>query len=97
MEEVMVFTGSRVETELMRGLFEENNIPYVLKTDHGWGFIIRAGGMFENFHLFVRPEDEAKAKELVEGYAQHVTEEDNARYEAEREAEAGEDFMAHLD
>jgi hypothetical protein len=63
-EMVLVFKGYRVPVEMAKGILENNKIPCLMKSKHGAGFIMKTGGILEEYFLYVNPEDEEKAKEL---------------------------------
>ncbi|HHV42156.1 MAG TPA: DUF2007 domain-containing protein [Clostridiaceae bacterium] len=62
---VLVFTGAYIDVELAKGLLENNNIPFLLKSQHGSGFVIRAGYVLEKYYLYVHRKDKDKAEEIL--------------------------------
>lgn len=62
---VLVFSGSRFEADLAKGLLEEAGIPHFLASEHGAGFVLQAGSILENYYIYVNPRDEAGAREAL--------------------------------
>ncbi|MDO5650223.1 MAG: DUF2007 domain-containing protein [Gallicola sp.] len=66
--EVLVKKSNKIDIELAKGLLENNHIPCLVKTEHGEGFVLRAGGMLEEYFLYVKPEDAKTAKAICDAY-----------------------------
>ncbi|NLK57678.1 MAG: hypothetical protein GX291_00215 [Tissierellia bacterium] len=64
-EKVLVYRGSQIHAEMAREILEQNEIPSLLTSEHGAGFVMRAGGLLEDYFLYVRPDQAEKAIELV--------------------------------
>lgn len=64
-EKVLVDRGSQIHAEMAREILEQNEIPSLLTSEHGAGFVMRAGGLLEDYFLYVRPDQAEKAIELV--------------------------------
>ncbi|MGI6440813.1 MAG: hypothetical protein ACOX00_02585 [Peptoniphilaceae bacterium] len=64
-DKVLVYKGSQMHAEMARGILEDNGIPSLLTSQHGAGFVIRAGGLLEDYFLYVRPDHAALARDLV--------------------------------
>ena len=65
---VQVYSGTKMEAELVHGLLEAEGINTLLQSQHGLGFVIRAGGMIESYYIFVDEKDAERALSLVEAY-----------------------------
>lgn len=65
---VQVYSGTKMEAELVHGLLEAEGINTLLQSQHGLGFVIRAGGMIESYYIFVDEKDAERALGLVEAY-----------------------------
>jgi len=68
-ELVHIQSGGKLDISLLKGILEENGIKTIVKSNHGQGFVIRAGNLFEEYHLFVQAENEVSAKELASLYS----------------------------
>ncbi|MDD4324332.1 MAG: DUF2007 domain-containing protein [Eubacteriales bacterium] len=62
---VLVFSGKHFEADLAKGLLESNQIPYVMRSEHGAGFVLRAGDILEQYYIFVNTEDRQRAEEIL--------------------------------
>ena len=62
---VLVFNGSRFEADLAKGLLEDASIPYFLTSEHGAGFVLRAGSILERYYIYVIPEDKERAEDTL--------------------------------
>ncbi len=62
---VLVFNGSRFEADLAKGLLEDAAIPHFLTSEHGAGFVLRAGSILERYYLYVNPQDKDRAEEAL--------------------------------
>ena len=68
MEPVSVYVGDQFEAALVEGALKEHGINCLKQSEHGAGFVLRAGAMFESFHIYVAKEDEARAREIIERF-----------------------------
>ncbi len=50
---------------MARGILENKQIPSLLKSKHGAGFVLWAGDLLEEYYLYVRAEDEKLALDLL--------------------------------
>lgn len=64
-DSVLVFRGSRFEANLAKGLLEGADIPFLMTSEHGAGFVLRAGDILEQYYIFVNPRDRDQAEELL--------------------------------
>ena len=62
---VLVFNGSRFEADLAKGLLEDASIPHILTSEHGAGFVLRAGSILERYYIYVNPEDKKRAEDTL--------------------------------
>lgn len=62
---VLVFQGPALEAKMARGILENKQIPSLLKSKHGAGFVLWAGDLLEEYYLYVRAEDEKLALDLL--------------------------------
>ncbi|MDO5755468.1 MAG: DUF2007 domain-containing protein [Tissierellia bacterium] len=74
MAEVLIFQGRQAPAMMAKEALEEAKIPYWLRSDHGEGFILRAGALLEDYYIYVRKEDEEKARKIVEYFVHWKTE-----------------------
>lgn len=65
---ITVYSGTQIEAELVRHLLEAEGINTLLQSQHGLGFVIRAGNMLESYYISVSEKDVERAQELVEAY-----------------------------
>jgi hypothetical protein len=64
-DQVLIFSGSRFEADLAKGLLESNDISYFLTSEHGAGFVIRAGDILEQYFIYVNTGDQDRAEEIL--------------------------------
>lgn len=64
-DKVIVYKGSQIHAEMAREILEQNGIPCLLTSEHGAGFVMRAGGILEEYYLYVRPDHAERALDLV--------------------------------
>ena len=64
---VAVFSGQRMEAEIIKGMLEANGIPAMLK-DESIGGIISPylSAEYRGIKVLVNPEDEAAARQLIQ-------------------------------
>ena len=62
---VLIFSGSRFQADLAKELLEGENIPFLLTSEHGAGFVLRAGDILEQYYIFVNPANQKRAEELL--------------------------------
>ena len=67
---ILILQGSQMQVDMARVLLEENDIRSLVRSEHGMGFVLRAGGMFEEYYLYVAPEDAEEAAALCEAFCQ---------------------------
>lgn len=64
-DSVLVFSGPYIEAELAKGLLENSQIPFLLRSQHGAGFVLRAGNVLEEYYIYVRREDQQQAEDVL--------------------------------
>ncbi|HZJ68912.1 MAG TPA: DUF2007 domain-containing protein [Candidatus Eisenbacteria bacterium] len=64
----LVFTGKQMEVEMAQGLLEDNEIKSLIQSEHGAGFTMQAGKMFENYYLYVEEKDAQEALALCDAF-----------------------------
>jgi hypothetical protein len=64
-DSVLVFSGSRFEADLAKGLLEEAGIACLLTSEHGAGFVLQAGSILERYYIYVNPRDKEEAEEAL--------------------------------
>lgn len=72
MDMVMVLKGSRLPIEMAKEVLGNNNIPCMMQSQHGAGFVMKTGGLFEEYYLYVNPEDLEKAQELCQYFKEET-------------------------
>ncbi|HWL64808.1 MAG TPA: DUF2007 domain-containing protein [Actinomycetota bacterium] len=66
-ELVQVFSASHMDAEFVRSILEANEIPAMLSGEgHSSAYPVNVGGLGGG-RVLVRKEDEAKAREIIEG------------------------------
>lgn len=68
MDVVVVKKDSKTTLALLQGVLKENGIDSIVKSKMGEAFVMKAGSLLEEYSLYVRPEDEEKAKELIDAF-----------------------------
>ncbi len=66
MEQIMVFRGPFIDVSMAKEVLENNGIPCLMRSEHGERFILRTGGLLEDYFLYVSREEEEKARELLQ-------------------------------
>lgn len=64
MDNVKVFSGTRIYVEMLKEILENNDIPCLINTGNRLPFDIYPGGALEVYDLYVNASDAEKAIDL---------------------------------
>ncbi|MDI9490972.1 MAG: hypothetical protein GX145_05630 [Clostridiaceae bacterium] len=63
---VLVAEGKYFDISLKENLLKNNEIPCLIQSEYGSGFVMQAGNLLENYKLYVAKENLNRALELLD-------------------------------
>ncbi len=64
MEKVLIYSGSRINIEMLSGILENNGIDYLIQSGYGLSTSVYPRGSLDILHLYVNEEDAEEAHNL---------------------------------